>query len=137
MAHSVIFDPLEFIIIAFIHGTVSISELIEFINEISTHAKENHCFFLLISFEKAEFAISKAEFHELTIAITAAIEAHGLKEKKFTNAVVGLQDQELLHRYEMITRNSNNGISLFYKLEDAKRWLRRSQNDYFMEKRWK
>ena len=136
MAYSVKFNPYNFHIEASIQGAANVSELKEFINEILIHAKENHCFFLLVSFENAVLTISKAEFHELTNAITAAIEAHGLKGKRFTNAVIGSQDQELLQRYEIITRGSNNGISLFNKFGDAKRWLQESQMDYYLGKRW-
>ena len=136
MAYTVVFDPYEFIITAFIQGTANVSELTEFIHEILTHVKENNCFFLLVSFEKAHFKISLSEFHDLTIAISAAVEAHGLKGKKFTNAVVGMQDQGLLHRYEMIARGGNNAIFLFNKFEDAKIWLQKSQSDYHSEKRW-
>lgn len=134
MAYTIAFEPFEFRIVATIYEKVNTTELIEFINEILIHVTENHCFFLLISFEMAALAITVSEFYELTKAIFTAVEKYGLKKKKFFNAITGSKDQDFLYLYEMITRGSNNGINVFHQIDEAKKWLQKAQNDYFSEK---
>lgn len=124
-------------IVAAIHGMVSADEFIDFINQVLLYSKENHCFFLLISFEKVLFNMPLSGFHDLITAMWTAVESHDLKSQQFTKAIVGSLDQKRLHMYEMIVRNSSQHINLFYDFEEAKKWLRKAQSDYFIEKRWK
>ncbi len=125
VTHTIEFDPKDNLIIYYAHGKMNIHELIDMVKDAITFAQKMDCSNLLAVLNEADLnEITILDYYTLPRAIAKIMNDHGLPENHFKRALVGSQEQELLHFYETVTLNCGFHTKLFYDFEQAKTWLR-------------
>lgn len=134
MTYMIEFDPYDYMIKASAQGRLGLIELTEFIDEIISLAKREHCFYILTSLDQAQIDITLLEFYFIPFAISDSLKVHNLKNYTLNRAIIGSNQQKILQYYDTVARNRGHSTRLFYDTEVAKEWLRICQRHHLVEK---
>lgn len=130
MTHKIEFDPTDNLVIACAQGPLNVSDLTKLVTDFVILAKQEHCFYILTILTDADIKINVFEFYKFPHLLAEIIKTHGLQTYILNRAIVGTVEQETLKFYETASQNRGDYLRLFYDVEEAKQWLRKTQMEH-------
>lgn len=123
MNYSVIYDPIDNIIIATVHGDVELGSISKMLVDIVKQMKETGCEYLINDMRNARLKMTLMDIIAIPGILQTAALSREVDLKNLRRALVSGRRPEMVEMQEVLTRYIGSTFQHFQTIEEAKLWL--------------